>query len=174
MEPIMKMNKKLLMLGATFAIAAQFDSIATAASVTGTADAVVVAPLTITENLTMDFGTIAPHLTIADVIVMDTAGARNATGNNAQTIGGAGTPAQFTVTGDTAQSFALTYGDGTLTNVGGDSMAVTSFTDTSTGVLGGGTETFKVGATINVGINQAVGTYTTAPGDEYTVTVNYN
>ena len=104
----MKMNKKLLMLGATFAIAVQFDSIATAASVNGTADAVVVAPLTITENFTMDFGTIAPHLTIADVIVMDVAGARNATLGNAQTIGGVGTPAEFTVSGDTAQTFALT------------------------------------------------------------------
>lgn len=169
----MKMNKKLLMLGATFAIAVQFDSIATAASVNGTADAVVVAPLTITENFTMDFGTIAPHLTIADVIVMDVAGARNATLGNAQTIGGVGTPAEFTVSGDTAQTFALTYGNGLLTS-GANSMAVTSFTDTSTGALGSGSETFKVGATISVGINQAVGTYTTAPGDEYTVTVNYN
>ena len=169
----MKMNKKLLMLGATFAIAVQFDSVAIAASVDGTADAVVVAPLTITEDITMDFGTIAPHETIADVIVMDTAGARNATGGNAQTIGGAGTAAEFTVGGDTAQTFALTFGDGTLTS-GGNSMTVSAFSHNSTGSLASGTETFQVGATISVSANQAVGTYTTAPGDEYTITVNYN
>lgn len=175
MEPIMKMNKKLLMLSATFAIAAQFDSIAIAASVDGAATAEVIAPLTISEFTAMDFGEIAPHLTIADTITMDTSGNRSADGGDAETIGGVGTPATFEITGKASQNFSLSYTAGVLSN-GTDTMAVNGFTDNDTGTLTGGTDRFQVGATIALGINQATGTYSTAStgGSAYTVTINYD
>jgi hypothetical protein len=53
-------------------------------------------------------------------------------------------------------------------------MTVNTFTSTPTptGTLTGGTETLRVGATLNVGASQPAGTYVS--GTPFTVTVNYN
>jgi hypothetical protein len=85
MELIMKMNKKLLVLGATFALAAQFGTIAMAASVPGTATTLVLVPLSIVETTQMNFGTIAGG-PLADEIVMNSAGTRTVTGTSASII----------------------------------------------------------------------------------------
>jgi hypothetical protein len=63
-----------------------------------------------------------------------------------------------------------------LSDGGGNSMTVNTFTDNSSGTLPAATETFQVGATLNVGINQAAGAYSTANagGTPYTITANYN
>jgi hypothetical protein len=57
---------------------------------------------------------------------------------------------------------------------GSNTMSVNAFTSNpdGTGTLTGGTQTLKVGATLNVGASQAAGTYTSAT--PFTVTVNYN
>jgi len=62
----------------------------------------------------------------------------------------------------------------TTVTSGSDNMTVDAFTSNpdGTGTLTGGTQTLKVGATLNVGANQAAGTYTSAT--PFTVTVNYN
>ena len=58
----------------------------------------------------------------------------------------------------------------TLTS-GGDTVTVDTFTDDTagTGTLAGGSDSFNVGATLNLGANQPAGNYT----GTYTVTVEY-
>ena len=173
----MKMNKKLLMLSATFAVAAQFDTIAMAAGVNGNADAEVIEPLAITEVSAMDFGTVAGGPG-ADSIVMDTTGARTVTGTDAQIIAaGAGSAGNFSITGEPNQAYSVTFSaSATLDDGGGNTMTVDTFTDNAPSPLSGaGTDTLLVGGTLNVGASQTAGTYsTTTGGTPYTVTVNYN
>ena len=64
---------------------------------------------------------------------------------------------------------SLETGDQTLTS-GSDTMTLSAFTSDVASALSGGAETFNVGATLAVGINQSTGAYT----GTYLVTVNYN
>ena len=174
MEMTMNMKKKLLGVGVTLALASQ---VAGAAEVDGTAQALVIEPLSIVENSAMDFGTISggPN---ADTIVMDTTGARTVTGTDAQIIAtGPGAAGNFTITGEPNQAYTVTFSaDATLGDGGGNTMTVDTFTDNNPSPLSGaGTDTLLVGGTLNVGASQASGNYsTTTGGAPYTVTVNYN
>ena len=177
MDKIMKMNKQLLALGATLALASQAGSVAMAAQEDGSAVAVVIAPLIVTENTAMDFGTVAGGAN-ADTIVLTTAGARTATGTDAQVIGAGGAAGNFTVSGEAGSSYVVTFSaSATLSDGGGNTMTVNNFTDNNPSPIdGGGSDTLLVGGTLNIGANQAAGNYSTANGGgaPYTVTVNYN
>ena len=173
----MKMNRKSLMLGVTFAVSAQIGTIATAAEVNGRADALVITPLSIAIVADMDFGTVAGGVG-ADAIVMDTAGGRNAVGADAQVIAaGAGAAASFTITGEPNQAYTVSFSaDATLDDGGGNQMTVDTFTDNAPSPLeAGGTDNLLVGGTLRVGASQIAGAYsTTTGGTPYTVTVEYN
>ena len=172
----MKINKTLFMLGA--AVGVQLSSGVMAATVNGNATALVITPLAITETTVMDFGTISGGPS-ADTIVMDTAGVRTVTGTDAQTIAaGPGSAGSFTITGEPSQAYSVSFSaSATLDNGSGATMTVDSFTDNSPSPIdAGGTDTLLVGATLNVGANQAAGNYSTTSGSgaPYSVTVNYN
>ena len=100
-------------------------------------------------------------------VIIDPNGARSATGGVFLLASGAGTAAQFSVTGDRKLTYAVTLPADdvvTLTKAGGggSSMAVNSFVSkpTPTGRLSGsGKQTLKVGATLTVGAGQAVGDF---------------
>jgi len=99
-------------------------------------------------------------------VIIDPNGARSATGGVFLLASGAGTAAQFSVTGDRKLTYAVTLPANdvvTLTIAGGGStMAVNSFVSkpTPTGRLSGsGKQTLKVGATLTVGAGQAVGDF---------------
>ena len=174
----MKMNKKLLVLSATFALAAQFDSIATAAEATGDAIAVVITPLTITADpLPMSFGTIAGGSN-SSTILMSTAGALTPSGD-AQIIGAAaGTPGKFTITGEGSQNVTVSVPlSATLTgdDVGASTMTIALAPTTVTQIPVGGTVDLLIGGTLSIGANQPAGNYSTATGgNSYNVTVNYD
>jgi len=150
-----------------------FTAGAFAQSATATATAVIVSPITIARTADMSFGNI-----IADAdggtVVLVPAGTRTLNGLTSPSIVGTVTAASFTVTGLIDATYAITLPPNHTINSGGNSMVVNTFTSTpsGTGTLTGGTETLNVGATLNVGLNQASGTYTNAAG--FTVTVNYN
>lgn len=170
---------KLVKVGLVVVIASLYSTTATAASVNGQADATVVAPLTLTENIAMDFGTISGG-TAAGTVVLSTAGARSTTGD-AQTIAaGAGAAGDFTINGENALTYAVSYTNGVLSDgaVAGNNMIVNGFNDNSTGTTSGANQIFQVGATLNLGATQAAGTYSTTNtgtgGAAYTITVNYN
>lgn len=143
-----------------------------AQAATGTANASVITPLTLTESNTLEFGQLSSSATIGTVVI-DNADGRTATGG-VTLEGGTFRSGGWTVAGEpsTAYSITLPSTDVTLTS-GANNMTVNTFTDSKSGASttdGSGGDTFKVGATLNVGLNQASGTYT----GTYDVTVAYD
>jgi hypothetical protein len=144
---------------------------------TNTAGARIIAPITITSDVNMHFGTIARG-TVASTILLTPAGARSvATGDAALSgLAPAHAAGSFTVSGEPTAGYSITLPlDGTVTLAGpGPSMGVNGFTSnpSGTGTIGaGGTQTLTVGATLSVGAaTQTSGNYS----GTFQVTVNYN
>jgi hypothetical protein len=154
-----------------------------AASDQGTATARVVTPLTVTESATtMDFGDVAPDSTVASTVVLTPGGGRTASGGTAEALpSGPGQAAVFNVTGENTQAYIVTFGNGSLDVAGGSAnpMTVDTFTTNLPVVSGnyrgviGTNDSFNVGATLNMAAGQPGGSYSTANGTNYTVTVIY-
>lgn len=146
-------------------------------SISSTASATSLVPLTITEAAAMDFGTVASGGT-GGTVVMDVTGGRSVTGDAQILASGPGSAATFQISGQPSQSYSLTItGPALLENAGGQQITVNAFTHNSAGVMpAGGIDTFQVGATLNLSPLQPAGSYSTATGGgtPYTVTVNYN
>jgi hypothetical protein len=147
---------------------------ASSASAIGTGNATIIVPITIAATANLEFGKLAAGTGVS-VVRIDTAGARSlVSGDTTLVTGGTEQAASFDVTGEASQGYAITLpaGAATLTS-GANTMTVDTFTSSvgaSSTLSVGGTETFTVGGDLNVGIAQAVGTYT----GTFTVTVNYN
>jgi len=110
-------------------------------------------------------------------IAVTTSGGRSKTGGVILVAqGGSSTAAQFTVSGLSRTTYAITLpanGTVVLSDGNSPSMAVNSFVSfpSATGTLSiGGTQSLSVGATLTVGTAQPPGSYTGA----FAVTVNYN
>lgn len=144
-------------------------------SATATASATITTPISITKTVDLNFGNVAVSTT-AGTVILKPAGTRTTTGGvTLPATNGTVTAAEFTVEGAADYTYAITLPTEPITITGpGEPMTVSTFTSTpsSTGTLTGGTETIKVGATLNVAGGQAAGTYTSATPFE--VTVNYN
>lgn len=150
-------------------------------SATATATATIVTPITISKTGTdLSFGNIIPSTTVTGYVVVAPDGTptyTDVTASASPTATAAVTAAVFTVTGtpDATYDITLPSGNVVLDGPGTNEMNANNFTSdpSGTGQLSnpGGTETLRVGATLNVAANQAAGTYTSAP---FTVTVNYN
>jgi hypothetical protein len=135
-----------------------------------------IVPLSIAEIAPMNFGTIAGG-PIPGSVILNTGNGRIATGDAQLIASGPGNAATFQLTGAPNNTYSLSYSNGILANAAGQQMSVTSFTDNSVGTIpGSGTESFQVGATLNVGTNQPAGAYSTSigGGTPYIVTINYN
>jgi hypothetical protein len=163
-------NRKLLAFVATAGLIAfgGFSSNVYAASVNGNASVDIVTPLSIAEDTAMYFGQVSPDADNATTVTLTAAGAVSSP-DGAGIAGGTPAAGQFTVTGSGSLTYSVSYVDGTLTGPG-TNMTVTNFTDDSTGTLSSGTETFNVGADLQVGAGQTTGNYT----GTYQVTVTYN
>lgn len=143
---------------------------------TATATATIVTPISISKGVDMNFGNVAVQSSSAGTVVLTTAGVRSATGGvTLPATTGTITAASFTVTGTAGYTYSITLPASALTiTSGGNTMTVSNFTSdpSGTGTLTGGTQTVKVGATLNVGAAQAAGTYVS--GTPFSVTVNYD
>ena len=106
--------------------------------------------------------------------MLSTSGTRTTTGGAFINSSVAGNPATFDVQGDANATYAITLPTSVvLTGSSSGSMVVDSFTSTpsGTGLLDStANETLFVAGTLNVGSNQAYGSYT----GQMTVTVAYN
>ena len=146
-------------------------------SATATATATIVTPIAIVNAGNMNFGNVAVSASLGTVILAP-AGTRTITGGVTLPVtAGTVSAAHFDVTGTPAYTYAITIpSTATTVTSGGNTMTVNAFTSTpvTTGTLGAvsGAQTIDVGATLNVGANQASGTYVS--GTPFTVTVNYN
>lgn len=167
------MNKKLsLVAGIAITSASIYSASLTAATVSGNASANVLAPLSIaTGILPMNFGDVAGDATAATTVVLTPAGTTTASaGANAS---GSPTAGDFDVTGSGSLTYSISYPiSATLTSPASDTIIVDTFTDNlgGSGSLTLGLQSFTVGATLQIGINQPAGLYS----GTYAVTVNYN
>jgi len=146
------------------------------AQVTGTAtgSATIITPISISKTVDMNFGNIAVSSTLGNV-VLATDGTRTKIGGvTLPAVTGTVTAAQFTVNGLGTSSFSITLPTTYTITSGANTMNIDTFTSTpsGSGSLVGGTQTIKVGATLDVAASQAAGTYTNATG--FPVIVNYN
>jgi hypothetical protein len=152
-------------------VAATFGQV----SATATATATIVTPIAIVNASNMNFGNVAVGA-VAGTVILAPAGTRTAGGGvTLPAAAGTVSAATFTVTGTSGATYSITLPSAATTiTSGGNTMTVNAFTSTPTptGTLTGGTETLRVGATLNVGASQPAGLYVS--GTPFTVTVNYN
>ena len=145
---------------------------AMAADGTGNATARILAPITVTENIAMDFGGIYADAA-GDTITLSAAGAQSALGASTFDLGFTPTQGVFDITGNATYTANVTYSSGDTLTGPGTAMPLGAFTDDSTaGVItldGSGNATLNVGAALTVNAAQVAGTYT----GTYTVSVNY-
>ncbi len=143
---------------------------AQAADASTNATAAIVVAIGITKTADLDFGSIVPSGS-ADTVAVSAADARTCGGE--LTCDGGVAASAFEVTGGSGLAYAVTLpADNavSLTGAGAD-MDLTGFvvSNGGTGTLTGGTDSFTVGAVLNVGAAQAVGNYNAT----YNTTVNY-
>lgn len=140
-------------------------------TLSGTAAATAVAPLTLVHwtGTQLNFGRFAVG-SAGTVTVNAASGAASATGGAAFVTGSAPAMDYFIATGDPNRLISITTGSGTV-NSGIRSMTFTTTPMLAAGYLPStGSGYFTVGGTLNVGANQAAGSYT----GSYVVSVAYN
>lgn len=150
-----------------FATAAHAQASATAST---TASVEIADPITITKDSDLSFGTVVPSAA-AGTVVVSTAGTRSVTGGVTE-LGGTISAAEYTVAGYGNSAFSITL-PATVSLTGtGDPMTAGTFNHDLGGspALSSGSASFAVGATLNVGANQAPGAYS----GTFDVTVAYN
>jgi len=135
---------------------------------TGSASAIVVAPLTLTHTTgaALNFG---KFTTGAGTVVITAAGAQSATGGVNIVTGGAPAADAFKVAGDSNRTFTITTTNSTVAN-GAVTMAFTTTPSAATGTLVAGAANFTVGGTLTAVGTEGPGTYS----GSYSVTVTYN
>lgn len=141
-----------------------------AVDTTGSAEATVIAPLTINADQDLSFGTFAADPDNAETVTVDGTGT---TTNLA--LFSAGTQGSFDVTGEADTQYNVTL-DNTvnLSDGGSESMSATLNNEGSTGTFtrtvdGTGNDSIAISAVLSVGANQASGTYT----GTYSISVDY-
>lgn len=171
----MKMN---LLLTVAVSVLALGSSSALAAEATGegTVTAKIVAPVSITQDQGLDFGTMISPSSATTVTIAASNGARTSTNDSILVGTSEGAAGRFEITGADGQSVDVTLpSQVTLSNSSDGEMTVNNFSvyngnnGETTFNLTGTSATMNVGATLNVGADQAQGTYT----GSYTVTVSY-
>ena len=155
--------------------ATSFAQVGVGVSATATASSIIIKPISINKTVDMNFGNVAVNAN-AGTVVLSYEGTRTASGGvTLPATSGTFAAAEFTIAGAENYTYSITLpSTPTTVTSGTDNMTVTAFTSNpdGTGTLTGGTQTLKVGATLNVGVSQPAGTYTSAT--PFKVSVNYN
>ncbi len=153
------------------AAAAFLSAPAHAAQATASASGTVVAPIAITVNTNLVFGSFAAGP--GGTVTISTSGARAATGPTLMT-GASPTAARFDITGQASSTYSITHsGTAVLTNttgLGNETMGLAKFSDltganatsgsATAGTLdGAGAQSLYVGGTLTVGAAQVPGVY---------------
>jgi len=138
-----------------------------------TANATILVPLSINEDLTMEFGDIAPDAA-GGVVTISTAGTVTGPANFIVNTTGTIRAAQFTVTGEPTLNYVISFPNAGLETLNGPGapMLLNNYTTSlasPVAIGGGGTSTFTVGADLTVGANQTNGAYS----GNYTIQVDY-
>lgn len=172
---------KRLGMAAAVLLAASANNVAYAETRPGSAEITVVRPLSFVIDDNLDFGTLIPS-NVAGTVTMAPTGARTAT-NGIVLVGGGHTTATFSGQGAFNQRVDISLGSNSIFITGpGAPMRVRTFVvgSTPTAVLttaplrfriaaANGIFTFPIGATLEVGANQAPGKYT----GNWSINLNY-
>lgn len=147
-----------------------------AASYEVTAQAEIIAPISIVKTSDLQFGGVVPGTT-AGTVIMSTSGTRTKTGGViASSSMGYASPARFNVAGNTGATYSISLPTSVTIKRAppnaNNKMTVNAFVSNPSGtsLLTGTAQVLSVGATLNVGANQPGGAYTAT----FQVTVNYN
>ena len=167
----MKLNILLISTGSLLLSSAAFGQASATASATPAA-AAIYKGLTLAKTANLDFGSVITG-TSSGSLVLAPSGGVTTTGVT-QVTGSTPVAAAFTATGHAGSGINITLPASPITMSDGAShtMTVSAFTSnpSGSGTLTGGTLAFNVGATLNVGANQAEGSYS----GTFDVTVVYN
>ena len=163
-------NNKLIIAAWAVAMSAGIYSASTfAASVTSTANANVIAAMTIGETQALDFGDIAEDGAGGTVALDATTGARTPGGGASASAGGGDQRGIYAITGVIGKTYSISIPGVSLTGPG-VAMPVVFSNDASLTIPGSGSDNIGVGGTITLGVGQTAGGYAA----NYTVTVDYN
>lgn len=168
----------VLSLAATFAVTAP----AYAGTTPGNAKTTVIRPVSFVINGNLDFGTVIGGTTAGTVTIMNN-GQRSRTGGITLVNGGGHRPATFSGQATANRWFKISLGASSITLTGpGPPMRVRNFVIGTTGGTNlqnapmtiwnnypNGNFAFNVGATLDVGANQAPGKYT----GTWSITIDY-
>lgn len=130
--------------------------------------------LAVTNTVPLAFGRFAAGA--GGSVIVSPGGVRTASGGVVLLSSGAGSAAQFSLTGEPSRSYSISVpsaGTVVLTSASGHSMPVQSFSSnpSGSGQLGpGGSQIVAIGATLSVSASQPVGSYS----GSFQVFVNYN
>ena len=169
----MTRNMKKVTIGAITGAGLVLGMTGGASAVSDTFDATanIQTSIALTNTANLAFANIVPDAAQAGTVVIDTSGGRTCA--PVLSCSGSTSAAAFDVSGSDGSTYQVTLPPETLVSSGGNNMTVSAFNSSlagNTGTLTGGTDSFTIGGTLNVGANQATGSYT----GQFTVTVEYN
>lgn len=173
------MRKSIMLVSLTIMFVGIVNLVSAQQTVTATADVstTIVAPLTLTKTIDLNFGNVSVSGSTAGTVVLSPAGVRSVTGGCqiSTATPGTVTAAAFSVGGQSTYTYAITL-PSTVTAITGSGTPINVDTYVSTpsgtGTLTTTASTINVGATLHVAAGQTVGLYTLAGG--LSVSVNYN
>ncbi len=151
----------IIAIAAVVVLAAAAGKAEAADTESANASATLVAPVTLTKQAALDFGRLSSGVA-GGTAVISSAGARSVTGDVVEE-GGTPSTADFDITGEDGLVYDITLPSSISLTSGANNMTVDTFTSDqagNSGTLTGGSDSFSVGATLNVGASQATGTYT--------------
>jgi hypothetical protein len=166
---------KLLALAGLAAAVASPALAQSSASVTVNSTGRIIAPITLTKDADLAFGTIIkPNTGNGTVTIGTSADTVAVTGTGTASMGTA-SRAKFTVGGEGGQTYAITVPASFTLSNGGNDVTVTLTSSATTGTLSGtlgasGSQTFQVGGAFTIPSTQATGNY----AGSFTVTTAYN
>ncbi|WP_068075829.1 DUF4402 domain-containing protein [Novosphingobium lentum] len=160
-----------LLLGAPFGANAAHAASGNSDTASGSANATVVAPISITHiaGAGLNLGTVTSGT--GGTVIVSPNGSGSVTGDVATVAGNTNAADAFTVTGDPERAFDIFMSSGNTVSTGGTtpSTMALDITAPSSASLAAGAYTLNVGGTLTVGSDQPEGTYS----GTYTATVSY-
>jgi hypothetical protein len=173
--------KRIIIIGLTIVFAAISAKLQAQSTETTSADAQIVAPISISETASLNFGTMSSSGTVG-TLTLSTTGVKLATGGvNTSSQSPLASNAVYTVGGAINTTYIITLPPSITVSNGtpADDMIINALlartasagADGLTGTLGAtGFDTFSIGGTLNVAASQTTGAYTGV----FSVTVAYN
>ena len=165
----MKLNKLLLAGALVGTSLIGYSQYAQATTTAGTANAIIVAAITLTESTQLDYGAITAD-PAGDTVTITSAGVVSSTGSS--TFSGSPAGGVWAATGAASTAVTISFSTGDTLTGPGTAMPLGTFTHDAGGSPafdGSGDLAFNVGANLTVGATQTAGTYSGA----YSVTVDY-